>query len=672
MDTAEKPVRVYTLGGFKVLRDGAPLAFGAKAQHQPLALLKVLIALGGDQVPEQTLTDALWPDSEGDAARSTFATTLHRLRLLIGREALVLRDRRLSLDPAQCWVDALEFQQRLTAASRTLAEGRVPDVIAEMERATALYRAPFLEGEFDPPEVLSARERLHGLLLRHIGEIGTWLWARGERDAAIALYQRAIEIDDTTEELYRRLMETYAETGRHAEALALYERCRAILRAKAGIEPSPETEAVHQALTTQRRQAPQAAQESARGYAADPGQEAAGGKPPTLAVLPLINLSGDPALDYFCDGLAEDLITDLSQYDRLKVVAHSSSFRYKGRSVDVRAIGKELGVCYVLEGSVRSTAGQERLRVTVQLADTVSGMHLWAERFDRETKDIFAVQEEIVDRVSVALDVRLIEGAQAVSRRRSARSYEAYRLFRRGNELFEKRTEADTHEAIKRFHEALALDPNFVAPWMNLGWCYEALVENGWSESEAEHLNLAENYADKALALDPGAVEALGLLGFVYLYQDKIDLAIEVARRATELEPKNADAVGMYADVLGAAGRIDEAISMMDRAIALAPDPAAWMYGYSGGWFLLMGKHEKALEFFQKSLSILPDYLFSRILLAVALSEIGQMHVARAEIEQIRRIEARISLNRLPRIYGALRYPMERYRKALQAAGMRE
>ena len=255
-DTSGAPVRVYTLGRFVIEVDARPLRFTAKAQRKPLELLKALIALGGETVPVEQLCESLWPDSDGDRAHSAFATTLSRLRKLIGHPTLELQDGRLTLAADHCWVDTRDFASALAGASRAMDVEDPALAWQHLGAANDVYKGPFLEGEFDPPEILSARERLHGLYLRHIVRCGEFYCRVHDDDKAIELYQKGLEVDDLAEELYQHLMTCYLKQDRLAEGVTLYQRCRQILTASVGIEPSPATEDLYQSLLAAQSERP--------------------------------------------------------------------------------------------------------------------------------------------------------------------------------------------------------------------------------------------------------------------------------------------------------------------------------------------------------------------------------------------------------------------------------
>jgi DNA-binding SARP family transcriptional activator len=249
----ERPIQIYTLGRFAVLKDAAPLSLNAKPQRKPMSLLKAVLALGGTEVSCRELIDTLWPEAEGDTARNAFDVTLHRLRKLIKRnDAIHLGDGKLSLDPHICWVDASALERvfkQLETAVRDF-RGEAPLVEALVERMLELYRGPFLNGESEP-WMLAARERLRIKFHRHGSMAGQWLERVGRFDQAAEIYQRALELDPLAEEFSRGLMLCRKQSGRNAEALDVYRRCREILSITLGVQPSAGTQAVYRSLLRQ-------------------------------------------------------------------------------------------------------------------------------------------------------------------------------------------------------------------------------------------------------------------------------------------------------------------------------------------------------------------------------------------------------------------------------------
>jgi DNA-binding SARP family transcriptional activator len=243
---------VYAFGEFRLLKDGQPLRFSGKVQRRPIELLKALIAFGPRGVAEERLADTLWPDGESDAAHQAVATTLHRLRALIGPESIVLRGGLLTLNHSRCWVDAWAFMRLLDEAEAVERKGHPEEARVTVERALGLYRAPLLAAHAGEAWLISPRERYRRMFLRHLGGLGRSLEAAGEWRQAVDWYERGLEVDDLAEEFYQRLMACYERLGRWAEGLAAYQRCRTALASGLGVALSPDTEALHRALRERR------------------------------------------------------------------------------------------------------------------------------------------------------------------------------------------------------------------------------------------------------------------------------------------------------------------------------------------------------------------------------------------------------------------------------------
>jgi ATP/maltotriose-dependent transcriptional regulator MalT/DNA-binding SARP family transcriptional activator len=237
-------VRVYTLGGFDVIKERKPLRFSGRSKERPLALLKALIALGGKGIPEDRLTDALWPEADGDTAHQTFATNLHRLRNILGNENIVrINGGKVSIDPRYCWVDMWVFERALGRAGKDSKQAT-----RELEKAVGIYRGHFLPSDEVQPWTAPMRERLRSKFLRGLKELGGSLEREGFFDKAVEYYQRGLDTDDQAEEIYRLLMACYLRLGRRAEGLSVYERCRVTLDRTLGVEPSPETLVIYRKL----------------------------------------------------------------------------------------------------------------------------------------------------------------------------------------------------------------------------------------------------------------------------------------------------------------------------------------------------------------------------------------------------------------------------------------
>lgn len=245
-------LRIFTLGRFDIIKDEQQLFFEGKVRHKPLTMLKALIALGGREVTEEKLTDILWPDADGDAAHSAFTTTLSRLRRLLGFEKSIrFAEGKAVLDPRYCWVDVWAFEKIIGKTDKLWKHDVTVDELSYavklIEKAVNIYKGPFLSDSNDP-WTLSIRERLRSKFLRNIKRIGFYWEQNGDFEKAVECYQKGLETDDLTEEFYRNIMKCNLKTGKRAEAITVYKRCREILSTVLGIQPSPETEAVYRAL----------------------------------------------------------------------------------------------------------------------------------------------------------------------------------------------------------------------------------------------------------------------------------------------------------------------------------------------------------------------------------------------------------------------------------------
>ncbi|MDL1980172.1 MAG: hypothetical protein LWX02_01595 [Deltaproteobacteria bacterium] len=246
-------LKIYTLGRFVVLKNGQPIRFCRKAQQKPMSMLKALIAFGGREVRKDHIGDALWPEADGDMVEQSFATTLHRLRKVIGyRNAIELQHERVTLDQRHSWVDVWAFERifgQADAAWKKKPTGReVMEAVVLTRKAIDMYQGPFLAGESSNPWTISLRERCRSKFLRGVSTLGRYWEKAGQLEKAVQYYQRGLEADDLAEELYQRLITCYHRLGRRAEALSVYERCKRVLSASLGIEPSSETKAIRKSI----------------------------------------------------------------------------------------------------------------------------------------------------------------------------------------------------------------------------------------------------------------------------------------------------------------------------------------------------------------------------------------------------------------------------------------
>ena len=375
----------------------------------------------------------------------------------------------------------------------------------------------------------------------------------------------------------------------------------------------------------------QAQAETAAAPATAPAAFASPDKP-SIAVLPFQNMSGDAEQDYFCDGLVEDIITTLSKLTGLQVIARNSSFVYKGRAVDIREAAKQLGVRYVLEGSVRKSGN--RIRITAQLIDAMDGAHLWAERYDRAIDDIFAIQDEITLVLATEMQVKLIEGEQARLRYTTTTNVGAWTHWVQGMSHFHQAVSKEKMGAARIcWEKALALDPASAALNAMLGFIHCLDARFGWWDDHETAIDKARAYTAKALEIDPDNAEAYTASSLILLMQRRYDEAVADARKAIQLAPGSALAADLASFVFVPSGYPEEGVLQSEKAIALSPHyPPAYL-GTLGNAYRLAGRTEQAIATFKAYHARNPGFGLTD--LVIIYQQIGQADEARRTVEQL-------------------------------------
>ncbi len=364
---------------------------------------------------------------------------------------------------------------------------------------------------------------------------------------------------------------------------------------------------------------------------------------PSIAVLPCVNMSGDPEQEYFSDGITEQIITSLSKVSDLFVIARTSSFKYKGRKVDVRTVGRELGVRYVLEGSVQRSA--DRVRINAQLIDAKTGHHLWAERYERPLRDTFAIQDEITLAIVRAMQVSLTKGDQARLIGRSTKNLDAYLKAIQAYEQFLLMNRQGSIKAKDLANEAIALDPKYAFPYSTLANAHMLDVWFKFSPSPEESMRLAADAAHKALSLDESDPAVYGALSNLYIMQRQYDKALASAERALELSPAGARAHQHVGIALLFACRFVEAIPFFEEGLRLNPYPTGTYFRHLGGAYGGAGRYDEAIAAIKKALQLNPNDIFAHLSLASAYVASGREEEARAEAKEVVRIHPKFSLD---------------------------
>ncbi len=362
---------------------------------------------------------------------------------------------------------------------------------------------------------------------------------------------------------------------------------------------------------------------------------------PSLVVLPFVNLSQDPEQEYFSDGITEDLTSALSKLSGLFVISSNSAFTYKGKTVKAQAVSKDLGVQYVLEGSVRKADGQ--VRITAQLIDATTDHHLWTARYDRPLKDIFALQDEITQKIVATLKLQLALWEQGDLVRNRTDNLEAYDSFLRGSAQFLRLTKETNAQARQMYETALELDPQYAEAYQALGYTYLREWTSQWSPAP-QNLERAFELAQKAIALDDSLSSAHTLLGWAYVWKKQYDQAIAEVERAITLDPNSASGYTWLAQILNFAGRPEEAIGLAQKAMRLNPRVLVTPLFLLGQAHRLAGRYETAIAFLKRIPTLNPNYLPAHVHLAANYSELGREEEARAEAAEVLRISPDFSL----------------------------
>lgn len=642
------------LGGFELRLSGEPpLSLSTKTGQ---ALLAYLALTPGQRHSRDKITAMLWEDRPDQQARTSLRQTLAILRKAIPSAQTPW----LCTDGDWITLNHEAFALDVTNFLRLAATDTMP-ALAE---AAALYRGELLQGfnlrsEGFTDWLRDERGQLHQCASRVLGKLLALQEAGDDIDAGIATATRLLALDPFGEKTHRALMRLYARQSRTDAALRQFETCRDRLRRELDVTPEPETEALYREVLARRgrpaaRPAPEFASSAAiQASAPRPGKP--NSNQPSIAVLPFANSSGDPAQAYLSDGITDDIITELSRYHSLLVIARSSSFQFGGPAVDLDAVRRALGVRYVVEGSVRRAGN--RIRVTAQLIDAVTQTHLWAERYDRNVQDIFAVQDEVTRTVVATVEGRVAASGAEYARRKPTKEWAAYDFFLQGRECVNRYQPADAEPLLTR---AIELDPGYLHAH---AWRAFALCDIYLHDEREETLDAALVSAQRALALDEHDAWAHQAMGFVALRKIQLDLAGQHFDRALNLNPNDVNIAGDHANWLHYVGRNDEALRSLDLAQQRDPFPSNWISEVRGQVFFCLKRFDEAIAAFR---TVRPQYFWISGLLAAAYAHKGQLNDAHRELAIFRKLKPGVTLAVVAR------KPMPEEMRNLWLAGLRK
>jgi TolB-like protein len=614
-------LEVTLFGSFEIrLADGAARELPGQKDR---GLLAVLALPPGATHSRDKLAGLLWSDRGDRQARDSLKHALTRLRkgLASADATPIIADRQsVRLDPAAISIDVVVFERLLEDGS-----------LAPLEQAMALYRGDLLDGisvrdpAFDD-WLLVERQRLRHLVEEAAANLLRTSLASGALDNADAAARRLLSLDPLREEACRALMQSHSDRGETAQALKLYDALRERLQRELGVKPEPNTSQLYETIR-QRNDAPvtTAADVGRSGENAPESAPLPLPDKPSIAVLAFENLSGDPEQDYFADGIVEDIINGLARFHTLFVIARHSTFVYKGQGVKVQDIGRDLGVQYVVEGSVRKSG--QRVRVTIQLVEGKTGKHVWAERYDRDLDDIFAVQDEITQAIVSTLPGRLEDAGWKRVKQKRAANMTAYDYVLLGLGPFNRFSREDNLQARRMFLAAIDHDPLYARAHALLASTYiwDLFI---YAESD-QSLDQAFKSAEAALALDDEDGWSHAMLGFALFLRGQDEEAEIQFRRAVSLNPNDADAIAFMADALIYFGRWEEGLECIVKAKRINPFPPVYYHWYHGLALYSAREYEQAIMAIKQ---IRPLDRWHHGLLAMCYAQVNRLDEASAEI----------------------------------------
>jgi len=619
------PFELVLLGRFQIRSAGRAIDVPGRKEQ---ALLAFMAMPPGEARSRDRLCALLWGDRSDKQAHDGLKQALYRLRSSFEpvRPLPLLADRAsLVLDPAAVAVDVGEFE-------RLIGEGSA----AAIARATALYRGDLLD-DLDVREegfeawLLIERQRLRNLALDALATLLDRYLTAGNRHEANAVARRLLVLDPLRESAHRALMRNYADRGHAALALKQYQLCRDALQAELGVRPEVETERLYQSIKARRAGAEPMpmARPLARGSPVGeaPAPPVASG--PSIAVLPFVNMSGDPRQEYFAEGITEDVVTDLSRWRTLAVSSRNSTLRFKERPVDLQRAGRELGVRFLVEGSVRRVG--EHIRITAQLIDAETGLHIWAERFDRPVGDLFQVQNEVVKTLVGTLVGRLQTSELERARRKSPSSLAAYDLTLRGNALSWD-DPVSAGEAKRAFERAIEIDPEYARPHSLLATMLGREWRNDLSGSNVL-LDRAFKLARRAVELADSESTCHTALGYIYFERRHFDLALSHYQRGVEINPVNPWNQVDLGYLLSYIGRAEEALELLWNARRADPYLGPrWYWRSLGVAQFVLRRYADALADFDRGADNCPRYALA--MMAGCCGKLGLLDRARELLAQ--------------------------------------
>jgi TolB-like protein/DNA-binding SARP family transcriptional activator len=662
-------LQLSLLGRFELSGPDGPIDLTSK---KLAALLAFLACTAPQQHSRDKLMTLLWGSHFDAQARQNLRQGLHRLRRMLGDDTLVSSAESVALQPGAIACDATRFETLLADGGR--------DALRE---AVGLYRGRLLAEMAIPEEAWTEwldvqRQRLDGLALDAMVKLAEQELQLGNHEPALNAANRAIAFVSHREDAHRLVMRALAAGGRRADALKHYDDLAALLKRELAVEPDPATKALAAGLRT--RHATPSASAADAGPPSQPAAETGAvllslPDRPSIAVLPFANMSGDPEQEYFADGMVDDILMALSRVRWLFVIARQSSFIYKTRSADVQQIGRELGVRYVLEGSVRKSG--TRVRIIAQLIETEGGAHIWADRFEGDLRDIFALQDEITERIVSAVEEKVRDAEVRRARAKPTESLTAYDFYLRALAAWFGQTDVEYKRTQLLLGQALDVDPEYAEALGTLTDSVCTRTMQGWHESWSRGVDEACQIAGRALAAGPDNSTCLASAAFTYgVMANRFEEGLELADRALIVHPNSVFVRSRAAAVYGICGESDKAIAQCEAACRMNPldskKAATVTYTTLSFALYMERRYEESVRAGRRALAFAPQANTARKYVAISLAQLGRTDGARAEIAELLKHQPGASLAVFEQTPFRHKWMQELHMEGLRKAGLRE
>lgn len=614
-------LEIFLLGPFRVLVAGKLVEDSQWARPQAKLLIKLLALDARHQLHREQIMETVWPELDETAAAANLHKIIHMARralepkLKSGGDSRFIRtrDQQVQLTgPAGMWIDADEFEARSVHAFRS---GDVSDCQA----ALSVYGGDLLSEDLYADWCARRRDQLRASYQELLRKAATLHAAAGANQASIELFEKLAASEPSNEEAHRELMRLYVLTGRRSEALRQFQRCSEAVHRELDAEPEESTVQLYRKIVANElRPASQSE--------ATPGTEA---PIDTIAVLPFRNDTGDPSLAYLSSGIAETLIKNLSHLTGLRVLAYSTVARYKGRDLNPRRLGRDLGARALAAGRLSKVDGA--LTVTAELVNTADGVVLWGDQYRSKQTDILAIQEEIAREISSQLKLQFTVDERKQMAKQYTTDPQAYTQYLKGRFHWNKRTSEGLQRAIAYFENAIEKDPSYALAYSGLADCYNLLSLYSVMPPK-KAMPGAKASARKALEIDSSLAEAHTSLAMAHLYYDWDWAAAEREfKKAIELNPNYATAHHWYHEYLTAMGRFEEQMAEVLHAEEL--DPLSLIINTDVGWGLYYArKYDEAIEQLKRTLELDANFAVAHLMLGMAEAQKKRVGEARASI----------------------------------------